>query len=40
MQPSNAVATVAQDLSVHESTLLRWIKELGAGPAGKASEWL
>jgi len=38
MQPGNAVATVAQDLGVHESVLRRWIKELGSGPAGKASE--
>ena len=38
MQPGNAVATVAQDLDVHESVLRRWIKELGSGPAGKASE--
>ena len=38
MQPSNAVATVAQDLGVHESVLRRWIKELGSWPAGKASE--
>ena len=28
MQPGNAVATVAQDLGVHESVLRRWIKEL------------
>ena len=28
LQPGNAVATVAQDLGVHESVLLRrWIKE-------------
>lgn len=38
MQPGNAVATVAQDLDVHESVLRRWIKEFGSGPAGKASE--
>ena len=38
MQPGNAAATVAQDLGVHESVLRRWIKELGSGPAGKASE--
>ena len=38
MQSGNAVATVAQDLGVHESVLRRWIKELGSGPAGKASE--
>ena len=38
LQPGNAVATVAQDLGVHESVLRRWIKELGSGPAGKASE--
>ena len=38
MQPGNAVATVAQDLGMHESVLRRWIKELGSGPAGKASE--
>ena len=38
MQPGNAVATVAQDLDVHESVLRRWIKELGSGPASKASE--
>ena len=38
MQPGNAVATVTQDLGVHESVLRRWIKELGSGPAGKASE--
>lgn len=38
MQPGNAVATVAQDLGVHESVLRRWIKEFGSGPADKASE--
>ena len=38
MQPGNAVATVAQDLGVHESVLRRWIKELGLGAAGKATE--
>ena len=38
MQPGNAVATVAQDLGVHESVLRRWFKELGSGPAGNASE--
>ena len=29
LQPGNAVATVAQDLGVHESVLRRWIKEFG-----------
>ena len=38
MQPGNAVATVAQDLGVHESVLRRWIKEFGSGPADKAAE--
>lgn len=38
MQPGNAVATVAQDLSVHESVLRRWLKELGSGAAGKATD--
>ena len=38
MQPGNAVATVAQYLGVHESVLRRWIKELGSGAAGKATE--
>ena len=31
LQPGNAVATVTQDLGVHESVLCRWIKELGSG---------
>ena len=38
MQPGNAVATVAQDLGVHESVLRRWLKEYGSGPADKAAE--
>ena len=38
MQPGNAVATVAQDLGVHESVLRRWVKELGARVAGKATD--
>ena len=38
MQPGNAVATIAQELGVHESVLRRWIKELGSGAAGKATE--
>ena len=38
MQPGNAVATVAQDLGVHESVLRRWIKELGSGATGKATD--
>lgn len=36
--PGNAVATVAQDLGVHESVLRRWIKEFDSEPADKASE--
>ena len=36
LQPGNAVATVAQDLGVHESVLRRWLKEYGSGPADKA----
>lgn len=38
MQPGNAVATVAQDLGVHESVLRRWLKEYGSGPAVQATE--
>ena len=38
LQPGNAIATVAQDLGVHESVLRRWLKEYGSGPAGKAAE--
>ena len=38
LQPGNAVATVAQDLGVHESVLRRWLKEYGSGPADKATE--
>ena len=38
MQPGNAVATVAQDLGVHESVLRRWAKELGSGAASKATD--
>lgn len=38
LHPGNTVATVAQDLGVHESVLRRWIKEYGAGSAGKATE--
>ena len=38
LQPGNAVATVAQDLGVHESVLRRWLKEYGSGPADKAVE--
>ena len=36
LQPGNAVATVVQNLGVHESVLRRWLKELGS--AGNASE--
>jgi transposase len=38
LQPGNAVATIAQDLGVHESVLRRWLKEYGSGPADKATE--
>ena len=38
MQPGNAVATVAQDLGVHESVLRRWVKESGSGASGKATD--
>lgn len=38
LQPGNAVATVGQDLGVHQSVLRRWIKEYGTGPADKAVE--
>jgi len=37
LQPGNAVATVAQDLGVHESVLRRWLKKYGSGPADKAA---
>lgn len=33
LQAGNAVATVAQDLGVHERVLRRWIKDYGSGPA-------
>lgn len=38
LQLGSAVATVAQDLGVHESVLRRWLKEYGSGPADKATE--
>ena len=38
MQPGNAVATVAQNLGVHESVLRRWVKELCSGTIGKATD--
>ena len=38
LHPGNAVATVAQDLGVHESVLRRWIKEYDSGPADKAAD--
>ena len=38
MQPGNAVATVAQDLGVHESVLRRWLKESDSGASGKATD--
>ena len=37
LQLGNAVATVAQDLGVHESVLRRWLQEYGSRPADKAS---
>ena len=39
LHPDNAVATVAQDLSVYESVLRCWLKEYGSGPADKAADW-
>ena len=38
MQPGNAIATVAQNLGVHESVLRRSVNELGLRAAGKATD--
>ena len=37
-QRGNAVVKVAQDRGVNESVLRRWVKELGSGAAGKATD--